>query len=83
MLTVEPLGRCVRSRRIKQAGEFALIGKADSLSPERAFALTEQQEGVRRHPHDFVGRHQPAPGNVAAHAGGMAGLSNQLVFRGY
>lgn len=63
----------MRSRRIEQAGELALVIVADLAGPERALALAQQQERVGRHPHDFVGRDEPPRRDMRADAFRRAG----------
>ena len=53
-----------------QTGELAIGVVAELVDHERTFALAEQQEEVGRHPHNLVGRGEPAGGDVSAGAGG-------------
>lgn len=74
--------RCVRSRRIEQAGKLALVIVANLAGQERAFALAQQQERGRRHPHDFVGRYKPPRRDMRADAfRGIGAIFTQPVAR--
>lgn len=63
----------LKSNRIKQPGELALVIVSDFLDRDRAFALAQQQYLIRPHTHDFIGRRESPGGDVGRDAFGGTG----------